>query len=360
MRSYFRDNVNEMSAYVPGVQPPPDARGPGGAKVVKLNTNENPYPPSPRAVEAARKAADDDLRLYPDPAARELREAAAKAWGFDADWIIATNGSDELLAMLVRACVPEGGRVAYPVPTYSLYPTLVSAHGAEAVEVPWAEGNALPEGLAGSGARLVFLGRPNAPTGTCVPLDEVRTLAGELDGVLCVDEAYVDFADDDALDIARDADNVIVARTLSKSYSLAGMRIGLGVANPGLLEGLWKTKDSYNLDHVAIAAGAAALSDGEWMERNVAKIRATRQRLTEELGALGIECLPSQANFVLARTGCPRAREFHEALKAHGILVRYFDQEGLRDCLRITVGTEMEVDALLDTLHDMLREFTRD
>jgi histidinol-phosphate aminotransferase len=351
---YFRDNVNEMSAYVPGEQPP------SGAKVVKLNTNENPYPPSPHAVEAARLAADNSLRLYPDPAARELREAAGKAWGFDADWIIATNGSDELLAMLVRACVPEGGSVAYPVPTYSLYPTLVEAHGAEAVEVPWAEGHAIPEGLAGSGARLVFLGRPNAPTGTCVPLDEVRALAGDLDGVLCVDEAYADFADDDALDIARNADNVIVARTLSKSYSLAGMRIGLGVANPGLLEGLWKTKDSYNLDRVAIAAGTAALLDGEWMKRNAAKIRATRQRLTEELNALGFECVPSQANFVLVRVGSPRAGELYEALKAHGILVRYFDREGLRDCLRITVGTEMEVTSLLGKLRDMLRESTRD
>ncbi len=351
-RSCFRPNVDAMAGYVPGEQPP------AGAKVVKLNTNENPYPPSPEVAAAVKRAAGDTLRLYPDPTARALREAASAAYGFPVEWIIAGNGSDELLAMLVRALASEGETVAYPVPTYSLYPTLVRAQGAELVEISWAEGCAIPEGLGRAGARLVFLSRPNAPTGTVVPVDGVRELARSLDGVLCIDEAYVDFADsedDNCLPLARECENVIVLRTLSKSFSLAGARIGLGFANPSLIEGLLKVKDSYNLNRMSLAAGAAALGDMDHMRRNARRIRKTRARLTEGLTALGFDVLPSQANFVFARIGHPRPRELYEALKAHGILVRYFDQEDVRDGLRVTVGADAEVDGLLDMLGELLK-----
>jgi histidinol-phosphate aminotransferase len=352
MRSPFRKNVQEMAGYVPGEQPP------AGTEVVKLNTNENPYPPSPRVIEAVRAAANDALRLYPDPTARGLREAASRALGFPPEWIVAGNGSDELLSLLVRAVVPERGRIAYPVPTYSLYRTLAEAQGAEAVELPWREGYRLPDGLAAAGARLVLLCRPNAPTGTVVPVASVRDLARGLDGLLCVDEAYVEFADPevgDCLGLVRELENVIVLRTLSKSYSLAGARVGLGVSRPEIVEGLVKIKDSYNLDRLALAAGEAALSDLEWMRANAARIRATRARLVSELASFGFEVPPSQANFVFARVGYPRARELHEALKARGILVRYFDGEGVRDGLRISVGTDEEVDSLLSALKELLR-----
>lgn len=355
-RSYLRPNVEAMTGYVPGEQPAPSSLT--EAKVVKLNTNENPYPPSPRVIEAVKRAAGVTLRLYPDPTARRLREAASRAYGFPADWIIAGNGSDELLAMLVRACVPEGCPCAYPVPTYSLYRTLVDAQGAEAREVPWAEGWAVPGGLAEAGARLVFLCCPNAPTGTVVPAGSVRELARSLDCVLCVDEAYVDFADDEdagCLPLVRELANVIVLRTLSKSFSLAGARIGLGFAKPALIEGLTKVKDSYNLDRMSLAAGEAALGDMDHMRGNAGRIRRTRARLVERLAALGFDVLPSQANFVFARIGFPLARELYEALKARGVLVRYFNEESVRDGLRITVGADAEVDVLLDTLLELLK-----
>lgn len=349
-RGYFRSNIDEMTGYVPGEQPP------AGAKVVKLNTNENPYPPSPRVIEAVRRAAGEGLRLYPDPTARALREAAGRTYNFPPEWIVAGNGSDELLAMLVRAFASEGEIVAYPVPTYSLYRTLVRAQGAEAREVPWADGYAIPDGLVDDGAQLVILCRPNAPTGTMVPLESVRELARALGCVLCVDEAYVDFADSEdnnCLPLVREFGNVVVLRTLSKSFSLAGARIGLGFAQPSLIEGLGKVKDSYNLSRTALAAGEAALGDMDWMRGNAARIRATRARLVGRLGGLGFACLPSQANFVLARVGHPRAKELYEALKARGLLLRYFDQEAVRDALRITVGTDVEVDALLSALGEL-------
>ena len=252
-----------------------------------------------------------------------------------------------------------GAKVVKLNTNYSLYPTLVRAQGAESVEISWAEGYAIPEGLGRAGARLVFLSRPNAPTGTVVPVDSVRELARELEGVLCIDEAYVDFADsedDNCLPLARELENVIVLRTLSKSFSLAGARIGLGFANASLIEGLLKVKDSYNLNRMSLAAGAAALGDMDHMRRNARRIRKTRARLSRELAALGFDVLPSQANFVFARIGEPRAQELYEALKAHGILVRYFDQEGVRDGLRVTVGADAQVDALLDMLGEFLKD----
>ncbi|MHC5056274.1 MAG: histidinol-phosphate transaminase [Planctomycetota bacterium] len=350
-RGYFRPNVDAMTGYVPGEQPA------AGGGVVKLNTNENPYPPSPKVLEAVGRSAEGTLRLYPDPTARALREAASRAYGFGTECIVAGNGSDELLAMLVRAFASEGERVAYPVPTYSLYRTLVRAHGAEAVEIPWADGYAIPPELVKADARLVILCRPNAPTGTMVPVDAVRELARSLECVLCVDEAYVDFADsedDNCLPLVREFENVVVLRTLSKSFSLAGARVGLGFAQEALVRGLGKVKDSYNLSRMALAAGEAALGDMDWMRANAGRIRATRARLVERLARLGFECLPSQANFVLARIGHPRAKELYEALKARGILVRYFDQEAVRDCVRITVGTDAEVDALLSALGELI------
>ena len=343
-RSFFRKNIDAMGPYVPGEQPP------AGARVIKLNTNENPYPPSPRVAEAV-KASAEHVRLYPDPESAKLREAASRAYGFPADWIIAGNGSDELLSVLVRAFVEEGGAVSYPVPTYSLYRTLVRAQGAEAREIPWPEDYSLPKGLDG---RLVLVCRPNAPTGTMVTLDSLRDLARRLQGILCVDEAYVEFADDDALPLVREFDNVVVLRTLSKSFSLAGARVGLGIARPEVIQGLRKVKDSYNLSRMAQAAGEAALSDLETMRRNIARVRATRERLAGRLEQMGLPCLPSQANFVLARVG-PEARAVYRALKDRGILVRHFDEDRIRDAIRISIGTDEQVDALLAALEEILR-----
>ncbi|GAB4240429.1 MAG: histidinol-phosphate transaminase [Deltaproteobacteria bacterium] len=344
MSVVFRRNVARMEGYVPGEQP-------RERNVIKLNTNENPYPPSPRVRKAILAELGESLRLYPDPGSTALRRQAALAYGFDPSWIVAGNGSDDLLAMIARAFVGEGDVVACPVPTYTLYDTLVRIQGGKLAAVPYPADFSLPKGLAGKKARVTIVANPNSPSGTAVPVQALAELASAVSGVLVVDEAYADFADETALPLARERRNVIVLRTLSKSFSLAGMRIGLGFAHPRIIQGLDKVRDSYNLDRLSIAAGTAALADIAWMERNAARIRKTREALAAALPAAGFTPFPSRANFVLAKRARGRsARPVYEALKARGILVRYFDTPRLADCLRITVGTEAEVAALLDAM----------
>jgi len=346
---FFRDEVERMTAYVPGEQPP------AGSRVIKLNTNENPYPPSPAVARAIAEELGRDgerLRLYSDPAASLVRRAAEDATGFPADRILVGNGSDELLALLVRAVVNPGDVIEYPFPTYVLYETLAAAAGARVRTPEFARDFALPSALFGSDARLVFIASPNSPSGNSHPPSMLEELSRSLrGGLLVIDEAYADFAPTNALSLALSLPNVVVLRTFSKSYSLAGMRLGLLFASREVALGIGKVKDSYNLDRLAIVAGAAALSDGAWMRANVEKIRATRARLVQGLAALGLDVLPSSANFVFARyPSADRARAAYTSLKARGILVRYFDRPLLDDGLRITVGTDEEIDALLGAL----------
>ena len=245
----FRDNVKKMEGYMPGEQPPP------GSRVIKLNTNENPYPPSPEVMKVLREFEGEWLRRYPDPMATIAREAASQVYGVPADWIMAANGSDEMLALLARAFLEPGRRIAYPMPTYSLYITLAEMQDAATVEVPYDEDYNLPvEGLLAAQADLTFICTPNNPSATVAPVKDLERLAAGLNGVLVIDEAYTDFADENALGLVSRYENVIVLRTLSKAYSLAGLRVGFGVAQPRLLEGLIKIKDSYNVDSVALEA----------------------------------------------------------------------------------------------------------
>ena len=340
-RSWLRAAVRAVAPYVPGEQPEP------GHRVIKLNTNENPYPPSPRVLDALRAAIDGALRLYPDPEAQALRRRASEVYGVPADHIMAGNGSDELLALLLRATIDPGDRVAFPVPTYSLYETLVAVQDGEVVHVAFPDDWSVPPALASAGARVTFLCNPNSPSGTAVPLDAVEALAREARGIVVVDEAYVDFADGDALSLVGRLPNVVVLRTLSKSFSLAGLRAGLAFAHPELLVGLRTVKDSYNLNRLTQLAAEAALSDLPHMRANVARIRATRARLAAGLGRLGYRVPESQANFVLAcRPGLDQA-PVAAALAERGVLVRHFPTPRLRDALRITVGTDEETDVLL-------------
>ncbi len=347
MKVPFRRNVARMAGYVPGEQPQE-------AGFVKLNTNENPYPPSPLVRRAIVAEAGDGLRLYPDPDATRLRRQAAATYGFDPSQVIAGNGSDDLLAMIARAFIGEGGALCCPTPTYTLYDTLVRIQGGRIAGVPYPDDYALPAGLARRRAPVTVVANPNSPSGTAVPVAALGELAGRVAGILVVDEAYVDFAGESALSLARERGNVVVLRTFSKSFSLAGMRIGLGFAHPGIVAGLNKVKDSYNLCRLSIAAGEAALRDIAWMERNAERIRRTRSDLVAALPALGVLPFPSQSHFVLARRADgASARPVYEGLKARKILVRYFDTPRLRDSLRITVGTDAEIGALLDALRDM-------
>jgi len=301
-------------------------------------------------LEAVREALDGALRLYPDPEARALRARAAEVYGVPADHVMAGNGSDELLVLLLRATVEPGDRVAFPVPTYSLYETLVAVQGGETVRVPWTPEWRLPAALGEARARVTFVCNPNAPSGSMLAIEEVERFAREATGLVVVDEAYVDFADDHAMRLVGRLANVVVLRSFSKSFSLAGVRLGLCFAHPDLLAGLRTVKDSYNVNRLTQAAGVAALSDLAWMRDNVRRIRATRSVLTRGLEALGYLVLPSAANFVLARRPGIDQRATWEALAARGILVRHFATPGLEDALRITVGTDEEIGSLLAAL----------
>ncbi|MHC4591767.1 MAG: histidinol-phosphate transaminase [Planctomycetota bacterium] len=348
--SYFRSNIAEMEGYQPGFQP----KEPG---YVKLNTNENPYPPSPRVIGLLRSAGETSLRKYPDPMAQRFREAAAEVLGTLPERILCGNGSDDILNIAIRSFCGEGDIVAFPSPTYTLYRTLAKIQGALSVEVNFPEDYSLPADLAATGARLTLLCNPNAPSGTLIAPAEVAELARSLDGVLLVDEAYVDFAEANCLELVERFANVIVARSLSKSYSLAGLRFGFAVAQEPLIEGMVKVKDSYNVDTLAIEAVTAAIADQEWFRQNIAKIRATRDRLLKELTGMGFSCWPSQTNFILARAPDSRnARDVFNQLSERKILVRYFDAPRLDDCLRISVGTNEETDELLSALREILAD----
>ena len=329
---------------MPGEQPG------AGRRVIKLNTNENPYPPSPRVLEALARAVDASVRLYPDPEATALRTLAARLYSVPVDHVLAGNGSDEVIALLLRATVDPGDRVAFPAPTYSLYDTMVAVQGGEVVRVPWPPDFTLPPALSDTGAKLTFLCNPNSPSGTFVPVDQIEALARAVRGLLVVDEAYVDFAHDHALRLVGRLPNVVVLRTLSKSFSLAGLRVGFVVAQPDLLAGLRTVKDSYNLNRLSQVAAEAALADLPTMQANVARIRATRATLTAGLERLGYAVLPSEANFVLARRVGVDQAPVARALAERDILVRHFPVPELADALRITVGTDSEIAALLDAL----------
>jgi histidinol-phosphate aminotransferase len=283
--------------------------------------------------------------------ADDFRAAASRVLGVPAAAILAGNGSDDILTIATRTFLAPGDALAYPEPTYSLYPVLARLQDARVVTVPWKEGWALPvEALASSGARAVYLANPNAPSGTMVPVAHVEALARALDGLLLVDEAYADFADETCLDLALRLPNVVVSRSMSKSYALAGVRFGFAVARPETVEEMVKVKDSYNCDALSIAAAAAAIADQEYARGTWARVRAERERLTRALEELGWAVLPSQANFVLATPPGGRAAQVHAALRERAVLVRYFDAPGLADKLRITVGTPEDTDALLAAL----------
>ena len=344
---YFRKNIERAAGYQPGFQP-------AETDVVKLNTNENPYPPSPAVMEAIRDISEEQMRRYPDPHGNKFRKAAAEVNGVGPDYIMCCNGGDELLKIAIRAFCDENRPLAYPVPTYSLYPVLANLQNCKAIEVPFDSEFNLPAKLAAAGASLTIVCNPNAPTGSFVSVDEMKSLAGKLSGILLIDEAYVDFAEDNCAALVKDFDNVIILRSMSKGYCLAGIRFGYAIAQPGLIDGLMKVKDSYNVDAVAIAAATAAIRDQACFQQNVKKVKAERARLTQQLRDLGLDVPDSSANFVLARCKNPKAVEIYEKLAERKIYVRYFAYPNLNDKLRITVGTSEQNDKLLSVLKEIL------
>ena len=398
--SYERPGLRDAPGYVPGEQPA------GG---VKLNTNENPYPPPPAVAEALARFPVERLRRYPPADAAPFRAAAARVHGVDPAEVIAANGGDELLRLAVATYADPGAPVAIAPPTYSLYRVLIRLHGARPVEVPltgeWGLPDRFAESLNRSGARLAFLPNPHAPSGRLYAREEITAVAEGFEGVLLVDEAYVDFVDPargyDLVPAIRALPNLLILRTLSKGYSLAGLRFGYGLGPAPLLEPmLTKTKDSYNVDAIAQALAAAAIESRSWAADNWARVRAERERLRAGLERLGLPSLPSETNFVLAsvppgaaasgaggdrrgpgdspglgneaetratrgpdgdeeaggggRGGGSGANALYRALKSRGVHVRWFDEPRLRDRLRISVGAPEENDRLLAALADLL------
>ncbi|MCF7972365.1 MAG: histidinol-phosphate transaminase [Phycisphaerae bacterium] len=347
--TYFRDNINEMTGYTPGFQPK-------AADVVKLNTNENPYAPSPRVLEALKNLAPETLRRYPDPVGQAFREAAATLHGLSPDSILCCNGGDDLLTLAFRAFCDETRPVAYPVPTYTLYAVLARIQNCAAAEVPFGDHFSLPDKLAHVGAPLTIVCNPNAPTGTLIRPNVLADLAGQIKGVLLIDEAYGDFAETNCLDLVRTLDNVILLRSMSKGYSLAGIRFGYAMAHPDLIAGLMKVKDSYNVDAMTLAAATAAIQDQAHFQANVKKTKAARAILTQDLRNLGLDVLDSQTNFVLARSPDFPAADLHGQLAAQHIFVRYFKLPGLADKLRITVGTPDQNTRLIQAMKEILAQ----
>jgi histidinol-phosphate aminotransferase len=340
--SYVRPHIREMAGYTPGEQPLP------GDRVIKLNTNENPFPPSDRVQLAMREIDGELLRRYPSPTAEPFRIAAAKLLNVTPDMILCGNGSDDVLTIATRTFVPPGGKLAFPTPTYSLYPVLSNLQEATAVTVPWEDNWALPTAaLLSTKADAIYLANPNAPSGTFVSPTKVEELAKAFDGLLLVDEAYVDFAEDNCVALLRDCENVVIARTLSKAYSLAGLRFGYAVAQPAVIHEMMKVKDSYNCDAISTMLATAAISDQEYARKNWDYIRSERQRLSAELTQMGWDVLPSHANFILVTCPDGRGRDAYLGLKRQGILVRQWDQPGLTDKIRITIGQNHQNNALL-------------
>jgi histidinol-phosphate aminotransferase len=343
-----RSNIAAMAGYVPGEQP----RGGG---FIKLNTNESPYPPSPKVFEAIREALTGDrLRKYPEPLGDTFREAAAPVLGVRPEQILVGNGSDDVLTILTRTFVPEGGLIASPTPSYILYRSLAEIQGARFTTVPFTPDWQVPTPWPGESPDLLFVANPNSPTGTFIDPVAIHQLSRQLNRPVVCDEAYVDFAPANGLRYTTEP-NFIVTRTLSKSYALAGIRFGFAVAHPELIRELVKVKDSYNCDVLSLAAATAALQDQAYLAETRSRIIATRERLTAALRELGFAVLPSESNFVWARRSDRPVKPLYEGLKERRILVRYMNYPGYGDGLRVSVGTDAEIDRFLSELTSLLQ-----
>lgn len=342
--SYLRKNIADMAGYVPGFQPPDEEQW------IKLNTNENPYPPSPQVIQAIQAATGDELRKYPDAPSRAGREAAARLYGYPSDWVIMANGSDELLNNLIRACADDGEEIAYLHPSYSYYATLAAIQGARVKTFALLENGEIQDFPERYNGKLFFLTNPNAPLGLRWRIDEVAALADRCDGLLVVDEAYADFAEDNCVKLVGEKPNVVVTRTLSKSYCLAGMRLGLAIARPEIIAALDKIRDHYNLDRLAQTAVAAALTDQDYLQSCVERVCAIREWFSSEMVKLGYRVVPSSGNYVFVSPPDRNGKRVYDALFDRKILVRHFSDPALVHGLRISIGTREEMEKTLAAL----------
>ena len=343
-----RECIAKMTGYIPGES----AKEPD---IVKLNQNENRYPPSSKALAAIRNAVDQ-LASYPDSTSPGIRKAAAEIYGVREDEVMATNGSDEMLRILFQSCCDPGDLAVSFYPSYTYYATLAAMQDADYRLYDFEREYEIPAKLSLGDAKLAFLANPNAPTGTVFPENEVRRFIESVTGGLAVvDEAYADFSGQSAIPLLKDYDNLVVVRTFSKSYSLAGLRLGLGFARPELLTELEKVRDYYNLDRLAQAGAEAALLDQDWLADTTAKIIASRERTAKEVRRLGLKVYDSGANFLFIRCQNPQAAErIFNGLRERRVLVRYFKNRGIDDCLRVSIGTDADMNTFLARLAEVL------
>lgn len=338
-----------MSGYQSGEQPQ-------AGKFIKLNTNENPYPPSANVTQAIHAVLEGSLARYPDPFATPFRLRAADVLGVEPEWILCGNGSDDLLTIATRAFVGQGQLIRLPYPSYILYTTLADIQGAAYEEITFNDDWSLPAEFAQAAEhlRLAFLPNPNSPSGTLISPAEVSGIAENLNCPLLIDEAYVDFADENCIDLVKHNPRILVSRSLSKSYALAGLRFGFMVGQPEMIEQLQKVKDSYNCDALAIAGATAAIDDQNWLAENRRRVVATRDRMTDALSQLGFSVVPSQANFVWCTHSERSAESTYEALKKERVLIRYMNYPRWGEGLRISVGTDAQVDVCLELLKNVV------
>ncbi|WP_064712504.1 histidinol-phosphate transaminase [Rhizobium bangladeshense] len=351
MSRYWSPIISRLRPYVAGEQP----RIPG---LVKLNTNENPYGPSPKALDAIRKVADDRLRLYPDPAATQLREAIAARFGLTAEEVFVGNGSDEVLAHAFQALLNHDLPLLYPDVSYSFYPTYSLLYGIGAIEIPVDDKFRIRLSDYDRPCGAIIIPNPNAPTGIGLPLAGIEALlAAHPDAVVVIDEAYVDFGGESAVPLISRYPNLLIIQTLSKSRSFAGLRVGFALGHRDLIEALVRVKDSFNsypLDRLAQVAATAAISDEAWLETSRRKIIASRESLVRELESLDFEVLPSQANFVFARHESRSGASLQLALRERRVLVRHFAKPRISEFLRISIGTDEECALLVSTIREIL------
>ena len=362
MSGYWNSRTKDLSPYVPGEQPK-------DRQFIKLNTNENPYPPSPKVIEAIQKAVDSSLRLYPDPTCHEFREVVANRYGVQSEQVFAGNGSDEVLAFAFGAFF-EGGMantnpILFPDITYSFYPVYADLWSIPYKTIPLADDFSIKTADYTISSGGVIFPNPNAPTGMGIPLNDILSLAKYLEKqkkVIIIDEAYIAFGiEADEKSVVPHIDeypNLLAVHTLSKSASLAGLRVGFAIGNEKLIEGLCRVRDSFNsytLDRLALAGAAAAVSDTAYYEEINRRVIATRERITVNLRSLGCSILPSAANFIFMKTPGINGTAFFTALRERGILVRHFNKERISDYLRVSIGTDGEMDMFLDACREICR-----
>ena len=353
MKEFWSDRIRSLTPYTPGEQPK-------GRKFIKLNTNENPYPPSPKALAAIQANTDASLRRYSDPDAADLRAAIAKTYSVKPEQVFVGNGSDEVLAFAFQAFYSEGSEIVFSDITYSFYPVYANMFGIRYRTVPLKADFTVPVDALCGGNDGVVIANPNAPTGMELPQSEIRrVLEANPNVVVIVDEAYVDFGGESVLPLIEEYPNLLVVQTFSKSRALAGLRVGFAFGSENLIQALNCVKNSinsYTLDRLALAGAAASVADREYFNIQCAKVVATRERATEELCKLGFQVYPSKTNFIFVSHPIVPAKELFAGLREKGILVRYFAQPRIDNCLRVSIGTDEEMDAFLNAMRELTAE----